>query len=46
MADYLAGEGDYYLMKKVNGVWTVNQTVMGLGFVTSSWMAGMAHWEK
>ena len=28
MADYLAGEGDYYLMKKVNGVWTVDQTVM------------------
>jgi hypothetical protein len=28
MADYLAGEGDYYLMNKVNGVWTVDQTVM------------------
>jgi hypothetical protein len=26
--DYLAGEGDYYLMNKVNGVWTVDQTVM------------------
>ena len=26
--DWLAGEGNYYLMKKVNGVWTVDQTVM------------------
>ena len=28
MGDYLAGEGNYYLMNKVNGVWTVDQTVM------------------
>jgi hypothetical protein len=28
MADYLAGGGNYYLMNKVNGVWTVDQTVM------------------
>jgi hypothetical protein len=28
MADYLAGERNYYLMNKVNGVWTVDQTVM------------------
>lgn len=27
-SDWLAGEGNYYLMKKVNGVWTVDQTVM------------------
>ena len=26
--DWLAGEGNYYLMKKVNGVWTIEQTVM------------------